>query len=59
MVLTGRQSEGDQICEEIASEVSFALVKRGGHLAADLLGQLRTHHGWDTLGRLLGHLQRG
>lgn len=56
-VLTCRQGEGDQVCEEVAGEVSFALVKRGCNLATDLLSQLWTHHGWNTLGCLLGNLQ--
>lgn len=58
-VLTCWQGEGHQISEEIAGEVSLALVKRGRYLATDLLRELRTHHGWNTLGCLLGHLQRG
>lgn len=57
--LTCRQGEGHQVCEKIAGEVSLALVKRGRDLTTDLLCQLRTHHGWNTLGCLLGHLQRG
>ena len=57
-VLTCRQGEGDQVSEEVAGEVSFALVKRGRYLATDLLCQLRANHSWNTLGCLLGHLQR-
>lgn len=56
--LTCRQGEGHQVGEEVAGEVALALVQRGGHLAADLLRQLGTHHGRDALGRLLGHLLR-
>ncbi len=57
--LTCWQGEGHQVSEEIAGEVPFALVKRGRNLTADLLCQLRTHHGRNTLGCLLGHLRRG
>lgn len=57
--LTCWQCEGHQVSEKIAGEVSLALVKRSGHLTADLLGQLGTHHGWDALSCLLGHLRRG
>lgn len=36
-VLTGGQSEGHQVREEITGEVSFALMKRGCDLATNLL----------------------
>lgn len=55
-LLTCRQGKGDQVSEEVAGEVALPLMKRGRHLAADLLRQFGTHHGRDALGRLLGHL---
>lgn len=36
-VLTCRQGESHQVSEEIAGEVSLALVKRGRYLTTDLL----------------------
>lgn len=50
------QREGEQVRQEVAGKVSFALVQRGGDLPADLLRHLGTHHGGDALGRLLAHL---
>jgi len=58
VVPTCGQGEGHQVGEEVAGEVSLALVKRGGHLAPDLLRELGTHHGRDALGCLLGHLEK-
>lgn len=54
--LTCREGEGDQVREEIAGEVSLALMQRGCYFTADLLRQLRANHGGDTLSCLLGHL---
>ena len=54
--VTCRQGKGHQVGQEVAGEVSLALVQRGGDLPADLLRQLGTHHGGDALGRLLAHL---
>lgn len=51
------QREGEQVRQEVAGKVSFALVQRGGDLPADLLRHLGTHHGGDALGRLLAHLR--
>lgn len=51
------QREGQQVRQEVAGKVSFALVQRGGDLPADLLRHLGTHHGGDALGRLLAHLR--
>lgn len=58
-MLTCGQGEGDQVGEEVAGEVPLALVEGGGHLAADLLRQLGTHHRRDALCGLLGHLGGG
>lgn len=56
--LTCWQREGHQVSEEVACEVSFALVEGSRHLTPNLLRQLGTHHGRDALGRLLGNLWR-
>lgn len=55
--LTCWQREGEQVRQEVAGKVSFALVQRGGDLPADLLRHLGTYHGGDALGRLLAHLR--
>ena len=56
-MITCRESEGDQVSEEVTGKVSFALMQRGGDLPADLLRQLGTHHGRDALSCLLAHLK--
>lgn len=54
---TCRQGESDQVSEEVTGEIALALVQRRCDLPADLLRQLGTHHGGNTLCSLLANLQ--